>query len=566
MPGIEINQELQNLYAYNVADEVIFIQDAPSGRRGYFCMGCRNEMQAVRPVLDRKHYFRHDAKGIKHTGKCTYSDESYRHKIAKEELQRSKRIKVPALYKYPTSGQGPAMLIKDACFIEGVTVHNEVQFYEDISGNVKWASNLSDTKYLIIRADVAFFDSNDQPILIIEMVATHKPDPEKLLKLLRLGINAVAVSIPKDSPESIAATFNTSTRTKWIYNYEQESTEYVQPADGATTGVSSFDEDQRKLFAESNKCRKAQINNLIRRITRCLESEQFRIARDYFESEISRVENNSERLRRKLEDDAERYRRRIDDSDRSAGRDFKDARVRSETEILEFERTKGDLEKRYLKKADEIDREAQIIDDGVEKVIRKNGGDGRDFEYRRTTYTRERERIEQAAGDAEERIERNIDSRTELEDKYEHLRSEFIEQFNGLTEKEKRNISGEYHSGNDIPIRYERTRKGIIERYRRLKEAEDLDLREEQDFGTTLPRRFEIEQGKLREEFEDLCRSTVNGIAQRIYNTNSRLFEGHKRVISEFGRVNTITEKQFSIKRSRAIKGFLDSREYKKWI
>ena len=62
-------------------------------------------------------------------------------------------------------------------------------------------------KFLLIQPDVAFFDKDETPILLIEIVATHKVDPEKIVKIKRLGIDTVQVKVPKDSPQEIENCF-----------------------------------------------------------------------------------------------------------------------------------------------------------------------------------------------------------------------------------------------------------------------------------------------------------------------------------------------------------------------
>jgi hypothetical protein len=137
--------------------------------------------------------------------------------------------------------------------------------------------NESQQKYLLSKPDVVFFDSNGKPILLIEVVATHKVSTEKKVKLKRLGIDSIQIAIPKDSPENIEKTFRITERTKWIYSHEQENTPYIPIPFSDSTAILSVDEDQRKLLEESFICRKAEINNLIRTIRRCLESKQYSI-------------------------------------------------------------------------------------------------------------------------------------------------------------------------------------------------------------------------------------------------------------------------------------------------
>jgi len=116
-------------------------------------------------------------------------------------------------------------------------------------GVVKWGKKEdleSDGRNsLLIRPDVAFFDANNLPILLIEVVATHKINAEKLSKIRRLGINSIQITIPKGSPEEIRAAFYTTSRTQWIYNYEQEETPYIRIPEGDNQGILLIDEFQK---------------------------------------------------------------------------------------------------------------------------------------------------------------------------------------------------------------------------------------------------------------------------------------------------------------------------------
>ena len=96
--NIEIHKILT--HALDDMNVVRFISDVKSGKHGYRCLQCGGELVAKKHK-DRLDHFAHDPKDVSRLGKCTYSDETYRHKIAKEILQRIKQIKVPALYKLP---------------------------------------------------------------------------------------------------------------------------------------------------------------------------------------------------------------------------------------------------------------------------------------------------------------------------------------------------------------------------------------------------------------------------------------------------------------------------------
>jgi len=567
MARAEDGIEFQNKYAHKADGEVIYIGDAKSGRLGYFCMGCTNPMQAVHSELqNRQSYFRHDAILMKHNQKCTYSDESYRHKIAKEALQISKRIKVPAVYKFPPDGKGKMILIREAEFVEAFSVRNEVQFYEDEEGNVKWGANGDIEKHLIIKPDVVFFDKNDRPFLFIELVATHKPDLEKRLKLLRLGIDTVSVILPRDSPETIAEVFNTSKRTKWIYNNLYETTEYLSVSSGDTEGISVIDEEQRLLFAESFKCRTAQIGNLIRRLTRCLESEPYRASAAALKSELSRVEGNAEQLRRKLEGEADQYRRRLElrEADSEAG--FIRARNENQGIIRQHEIDYQNLERRYLAKAAEFDKATAVLGAQIQRTIEGNGGDGKDFERRKSEYLRQRADIERSIDRTRERITGIIDERDGLEGRYAEIRNDFAGKIEPAIESAERALASEQEKGMGLPARYEKLRTSIVEREGKLKAEDEENLRRNEKLRDSVSEGFERQERELEQEYDELRRSTVSGIEEEDYQRNTYLSEGHKRLLSGAGQFHDAIKIQRDNARRRAIKEFLTKGAYKVWV
>jgi hypothetical protein len=567
MIRVEETAEFQNKYAHSADGTVIYIGEAASGRRGYFCMGCTNPMQAVHSDREnRQSYFRHDANLIKHNNKCTYSDESYRHKLAKEALQQSKRIKVPAIYKFPIDGKGKGMLIREAEFVEAYRVRNEVQFFEDDQGNVRWGGNGDQQKHLLIKPDVVFFDKEDKPFLFIELVATHKPDLDKRLKLLRLGIDTVSVFLPKDSPEAIADVFNISTRTKWVYNNLYESTEYISVADGDPEGVSVVDEEQRLLFAESFKCRSAQIGNLIRRITMCLESESYRISKAQLKSELSRVEGNTEELRRRLESQSNEYRRGIElrEADSEAG--FVRTRGDNQSVIDELESKYRDLESRYIAKATESERETAVYEAQIQRTIAGNGGNGKDFERRKQDYINKRADIDRSIQAARERIEGVVEERSGLDQRFADLGDETTARIEFVKEGARRSIESEQAKRSQLPGRYEKLKTELVETEGKLKRADQEELGRSEELRDSVPERFRHKEADLEREYDQLRGSTVRGIEEKDYQRNSYLSDGYKRVVSGTEQLHDAIKVQRNNSRSRAIKEFLTKGTYKAWI
>jgi len=429
----------QNVYALNTKDETIHISEAESGRKGYFCLGCKRELQAVKQTKENRiSYFRHDHNALKSEGLCTYSDETYRHKLAKEILLNYKRVKVPAVYKYPPKDSSGliANLISKEKYIEASFGKAELAFYEDNNGGIHYENMSQDSieKHQLIRPDITFFDNQSKPILLIELVATHKLTDEKKLKIKHLGIDCIQITIPKDSPEKIEKVFDSTKNTKWIYNYEQEIAEYIPIPIPDSEGVSSIDEDQRKLFEESYTCRSAQIGNLVRTINRCLASEQYGATAGDFKSEISRVARNSEAERADIERIRGDHELRIE-ALREGIRKTVDSRYQQDIDRILSERARLDAEEQQFQEfiGKEDAKFTSIVEehgDRIEEELSKQYPITVEKERRRYTNLEERY----------QRKKSELIRETENEDRIITARRESISRLKSdITEKHKSN-------------------------------------------------------------------------------------------------------------------------------
>lgn len=436
-----------NVYAYNVEEKVIHISEAGSGKKGYFCLGCRREMQAVKFKIENyQSYFRHDPKGVEPNRKCTYSDETHRHKLAKDILQRIKKIKVPPVYKYPPKGHdGLANLLLDDRFMEAHTVENETCFYENDNGEIKWGKKRDvDERFLLIQPDVTFFDKNYQPILFIELVATHSLTLEKRVKIRRLGIDTILVRIPKDSPEEIENTFYKSEKIKWVYNNEQERAEYIPVSNPDAVGVPPVDELQRKLFEESFECRAAQIRSFVRGINKCLAAQPYRDIESSLRDEISRVEGNTADNQERLRGLQEKHRgailskyseeeAKIEYQHEQLSREEEEFRAIAATAESDFKRTAADLD---AEKAD-LDRKSGLLELRISEEINSLGRSRGETDREEAAIDRdlraEKQRIEQIHKDT----------------------NDLPSQFAAASDRERAEISGIQESGKQLPARFE---------------------------------------------------------------------------------------------------------------
>lgn len=437
----------KNVYAYNIKNIVKYISEVESGRKGYYCIGCGKEMQARKGDI-LMHHFSHDPKDVQNLGKCSYSDETYRHQLAKEILQRIKQIKVPSLYKYPPEGiDGKPNKLKDTEFIHADSVSIELTFYEDEAGRIVFGKDFtvdsSGEKFLLIRPDVTFFDSNGTPILLIEIVATHKINADKISKIKKLGINTIQVTLPKDSPEEIENTFFKTTRTQWIYNYDREQTEYIPISEGTSEGIPSIDEFQRILLkaAESYECRAAQINNLIRGLNKSLDAQQYRKFIQDIGDEIRRVEGNTERIGVELREVQEGLQRSIKEEFRMEEEDV----ARQEGEVSEkskeFDREASDYEARYYSKRESLERLQKEyrseFEPEIERITRefeRFGTDAVNFRRRGADIKREAEQLEQQYRSRISNIEEQTRAAAEHIEKLERRRGSLQNQYQSIEE------------------------------------------------------------------------------------------------------------------------------------
>lgn len=409
------DKHIDNVYAFNEDFKEIYIGEVPYEERGirknYFCLGCKRKMQAVIGQTKRKKFFRHHVLKNKSEKKCTYNDETFRHKLAKDIIQSLKRIKVPPVYKFdPTKNSNTALLIKESCFVEASKVLIERYIYENENGEIEIYNEEDQAKNLLVKPDAIFLNHEDKPILIIEFVATHKPNFEKLIKLKRLGIDTIQVSVPKTSPEEIQDLFTNVKHTKWLYNNEESKTDYLQFSNEYSGAIFEVDLEQRKLFEEGYKCRSAEIGELILTIKRLLETEHYKGTEHHLRSEIQRVENNTKSAREELDNICEGYIREGIEEHRARREKLKQLEE-------EFSIYTSNLEERYTRKRSELEIATNKVEQsiaGIEFSIEKSYGagsaTGTDILQAEEASTEIRQKLERLATRkrTEEEIERQV--------------------------------------------------------------------------------------------------------------------------------------------------------------
>jgi len=533
-------EHINNTFAFDVKNNVIHISQAESGRNGYFCMGCKVQMEARKGKI-REHYFAHIPKEIGITRKCTYSDETYRHKLARHILLKLKKVTVPAVRIFPPNGEeGEAQIVRKKRILIAESATTEKTVFEDENGVINIGSKTdSKERNILLRPDVIFYDEKQNPILFIEVVATHKIDRDKLIKLKRIGIDCISIIIPKSSPQDIERTFSKSNRTKWVFNNEKEAASYIPNTSRSKSSIPQLDKFERKLLRteESYKCRKAEIGNVIRAIRRCLESEQYRDVEEYLNFEINRTEENTEISKDKWRAIEERIEKEVKE----------DFRVEEES----LKREEIEVRKREEQSTDGITIRREWIEKYSRELEERYNKKRRNLEQNQIEYRGER----QGEIDAIEQEIGNLETRRNSS--------------NGNIERLKikiRDTYVEYRSYREhLPIRWKE--------YRSVRQSLESKIKDEErkieDFYREETRRIELESEENKRELQENFEQDRIGTIEAYETEDSVKLPGDRKLLVGLIRakeaLDNITEGKSGIRLFDTAKKLYEDKSYESW-
>ena len=378
--------------------------------------------------------------------------------------------------------------------------------------------------------------NSTNPFLFIEFVITHKPDTDKLNKLQRLGINTVQIIIPKLPEEELEKTISKVSKVKWAYNEIESNTEYIRIPTGNSEGIPQIDEEQRKLFEESYKCRTAQINNLVRTINRSLESKQYKDTQRLFEQEIQRIEKATREHQPRLDD----LQARIESEVYGELEARREQLAERRRELREAE---TDLESRYFKRREEITKEQ--TDTGREIEFRYSIGRTED-EIRREFG------VQEADIDYEQKIvskqEGYLDNDTREESGFESNLAR--------KETELRDELGKLETVEQEKFRnFERSEQDDFNKYKGRIEPENEERRALQ---------VEIENS-LRVEFEGRYEQIAERISNRDVQSGDELSDRVKTILEIRGFLDSYENEKSTLERYREGVSVIKSGTWKEW-
>ena len=532
--------ETQNDWAKDITGEPLHISNAISGLKGYYCMGCQKEMQAVKfKNTAYQSYFRHHAHNIdKDNVECVFSSKVYRERLAEQILRRLKELKLPEVYKYPPNGiVGNPILLAEKTTIQAASVKSQLSFYEDENGEVKWGTNPDiDERYLLIRPDITFFDKEEKPILFVEFVITHKLPDDKKVKLKRLGINTVQIIIPKVPEAEIEKSLKSVTKVKWVYNEIESNTDYIPVLKGNSEGIPFIDEEQRKLFEESYSCRTAQVGNLIRSISRSVGSESYKRVEFQFEREISRIKEATTRNRQRLDELEKEFEREvyaiIEPEEIEIGERYTDL----EQQQIAFEDDYSNLETRYNNKA----RELKNQDDRLTREIREFINSGTTGEGIRSDFANRKEQLQSDTERARIEIERINEEQVNS--------TEFFKQF----EREEQQ-------------HFERFENSECTNFKRSKSEFEQQTENIESKINNFAEFTNEEERRVESELENVRNETIERINKRNTSGNTELSKRIESILEIRGFLGSYNERQITYERYKSHFDFVRKGTWKKW-
>jgi hypothetical protein len=288
----------------------IHIRDATSGANGYFCISCGLQMEAVKGRR-RNHHFRHRPRFAEDDPQCIWASETHRHKIAKAILKHLRCVRVPALHALPAPDYDPdhdgllPCLLKVA-LVEAAVVLDERCVFEDNQGAFRLANELEfdqapNEKTLLFRPDIIFLDAQRQPILFIEICATHTTDEEKIARMKRVRVPCIEIRVlPTHFEADIKHQFlHSTTQTEWLYHPQQSVYDpNAYPAQFPRRRGGLPARQQGRIFhsLKEIKCRTFRIRDAIRGVRKRLAGPEYAARAEGFRAQLEQLRAEENRV------------------------------------------------------------------------------------------------------------------------------------------------------------------------------------------------------------------------------------------------------------------------------
>lgn len=537
----ETTEESTSIFtAKNQSGQVIFIQEATSGRGGYYCQGCHQELVARKGSIII-HHFAHLARDVEQKQHCTFADEDYRLSIAQSTLQRIKQIRVPRTLLINPEVPTQAIQLQPPRNIHAHRV--EVKFPLCLNGQGQIETDRLIAEELIsegvsfVRPNISFFNNKDQPVLAIELLTDGKQkgiSAERKALYTLLGIDAIQVILPKESAQAIEDTFFTTKNTFWLYNDEYAHTTYPSTSTAEfIEGVSDVDRLQIQLLEEDAKCRANRLRNLIRSIRKYLDSNSAQQVAVAIQQSIGDLERQTERVDQQLRERTEQLKEQVRTEFASQVGRLRDEEASLDQQEETFRVEEERVESAYHQETERID------------------GDIRDICERHNPAV---DTLNQGIRDTQRALDNLSSERIKLDQQ--------IPEFASRSYRLRESIAETKYTEGQLKQRIETT-KERIKRYR----ADDITKLETdiQQLERELAATNEAEESQIQREIDSLKQRAQAAISQRDSPGLPQECRELKDFFSGWASLSDYNTYQTNFRRLRQAKQEFDSSSWKTW-
>lgn len=549
------NHEFATSESYGGVIHILKVRE--SGRLDFNCVGCGKPMQAIlRKIYGLKPYFRHDVQDVPVAQRCTFSNEQYRKKIALDTLQLEQQLFLPPLYKLPPKGsERLAIPILQRQLLQFSSMKRVQNVFQTPEGNIVFNNALlPEPNDFLLMADAVCYNEDGEPVLLILFSdgKRRKMDVGLMSALTQLRINTVMITPAKASPEEIYTGVLNGKNTKWLYHDDERQFDYFSLSEDLEGAIPAADVDQGQLFEETFECRKAEINNLIRAIDRCLGTEPYRAAAEHNRRIIGETESALRGAQERRDEFEERHR---EGSNAIHCIEFETIGARREQFKRtkgEFERTAQNLEKRYINKKRDLEQTSRTVESDIQAAQFQAIGRTKPI----PTLRRELEqRIERARehmdGLYNAELQSNNSQRRTVERAIASERTA-VERIRSLIKKE--------------PERLERLLDDKAVQFDQLETNARTAIERIQTDRANLPERFAGAAVELGAEFEELRNRTSAAAEARASEGTSGLSRRLKALMDGRRFFLVIEDAQSDLRQYRAAKEFLESPACEAWL
>ena len=192
------------------------------------CPDCKTRLEAKKGN-ELQHHFAHDS-----VAECKNAPETALHKMAKQIIQDSRKLWIPAVIANISTGNVTLAVAKEIEFVDCELEETHSLIKPDATIRIQQNGTIPETR-----------------TLLVEIYVTHKCDHEKIEKIRHLGNSAIEIdlsTVARDiGPELLAEKVMQHAERKWLFNAKVENAQKQSIADEAKKSIIARQRQDEKV-------------------------------------------------------------------------------------------------------------------------------------------------------------------------------------------------------------------------------------------------------------------------------------------------------------------------------